>query len=399
MMRRPVDCFARVIATTLAAMPFFGMAARADTASGIGVSGNLEYSNNPFLLNASNTEAVRARISLTPFIEERTARSSFRVSGDASFSAYNRSYRDSVDLATQVGYSNRVSREISVRAGMSINSSINSNYNSSPIFEAPSPTNVVPKIIDITVIGFQQRTVSAAASTGLTYSIDDKNSVSLGFSGNVARYPQGGSGRNEYSNLSQNVSYSRVINPRVSVGASVSVSRVNYFGGPFGDARVISPSLDGTFRLAANWSLSGGIGFSSSRVDLGFIKLTSTDLSGNLSLCRNDTRTTFCLNGTRAAAASSFDGVRTTTTTGISYSYRINGRDTLSASGGYSRAGTPKLLVGAATDYASATTSFARRFSSRMTGQISGGFSRSSFQGTRSTAYGSIGINYSFGNQ
>ena len=398
MTRRPVDCFARIIATVLVGMPFFGITARADTLSGIGVAGNLEYSNNPFLLTGSKTEAVRARISLTPFIEERNAGSTLRVSGDASFSAYNRTYRDAVDLATQVGYSNRLSRQFSIRAGMSLNSSINSIYNSNPIFEAPSPTIVVPKVIDITVIGFQQRSTSAAASTGLTYSADDKNSFSIGYDASVQRFPQGAD-RNEYSNIRQNISYSRVVNSRVTLGGSVSVSRVNYFGGPFGDARVISPSIDGSFRLASNWALSGGIGFSTSKVNLGFGQLSSTDLSGNLSLCRNDSRTNFCINGSRAAAASSFDGVRTTTTLGISYSYRINARDTLSASGGYSRAGVPKLLVGAPTDYASANTSFARRFSNRMTGQISGGFSRSSFGGTRSTTYGSIGINYSFGNQ
>ncbi len=398
MIRGPIESLARVIATALAAMPFFGLAARAETVSGIGVAGNLEYSNNPFLLSASNTEAVRARISLSPFVEERTARSSLRVSGDASFSAYNRSYRDAVDLGAQVGYNNRLSRQFSIRAGLSLNSSINSIYNSNPIFEAPSPTNVVPKVIDITVIGFQQRSTNAAASTGLTYSVDDKNSISIGYNASVLRFPQGG-GRNEYSNVSQNVSYSRVINSRTTLGASVSVSRVNYFGTSLGDARIISPTIDGTFRLAANWTLSGGVGFSTSRVDIGFGKRTSTDLSGNLSLCRNDTRTNLCFNGSRAAAASSFDGVRTTTTAGITYSYRINARDTLSASGGYSRSGAPKLLVGTPNDYSSATTSFSRRFSNRMTGQITGGFSRSNLQGTRSTAYGSIGINYSFGNQ
>ena len=398
MTRGAIDRLARVIATALATMPFFGMVARAETVSGIGVAGNLEYSNNPFLLTGTKTDAIRARVSVSPFLEERTARSSLRVSGDASFSAYNRTYRDAVDLATQVGYNNRLSRQFSIRAGMSLNSSINSIYNSNPIFEAPSAANVVPKVIDITVIGFQQRSTSAAASTGLTYSADDKNSISIGYDASVLRFPLG-AGRNEYSNIRQNVSYSRVLNSRVTLGGSVSVSRVNYFGGSLGDARIISPTLDGTFRLAANWTLSGGLGFSTSKVDIGVGRLTSTDLSGNLSLCRNDTRTNFCLNGSRAAAASSFDGVRTTTTLGITYSYRINGRDTLSASGGYSRSGVPKSMIGAPTDYTSATTSFSRRFSDRMTGQITSGFSRSSFQGARSTAYGSIGINYSFGNQ
>ncbi len=399
MMRRSVDCLARVIATVLTAAPFFCAGARADPVAGVGVAGNVEYSNNPFLLNTTNTGAVRARVTVSPFIEDRTARSSLRVSGDASFSAYNRRYRDAIDLATQVGYSNRLSQHFSVRAGVSLNSSIGSSYNLSPIFEPPSTTNPVPRIIDITVIGFQERSTQAQASAGLSYSIDDRNSISLGYDGSVVRYPTS-VGRSEYSNLRQNVSYSRILNSRINIGASVSVSRVNYFGGPLGDAVIISPSLDGTFRLASHWTLTAGLGFSSSRVDIGVGKLKSTDLSGSLSLCRSDTRTNFCLSSSRGTAASSFDGVRTTSTVGISYSYRINAHDSLSASGGYSRSSAPqRVLIGTATDYLSAATSFSRRFSDRMTGQITGGFSRSSFEGSRSSAFASIGINYSFGNR
>jgi hypothetical protein len=398
MMRRSFDQLARVVAAVLATAPFFCLGARAEPTAGIGVSGNVEYSNNPFLLTATRTDAVRARVSVSPYIEDRTARSNLRVSGDASFSAYNRRYRDSIDLSTQVGYSNRLTQQFSVRAGMSMNSSVGSSYSTSPIFEAPSPTNVVPRIIDITVIGLQDRTTQVQASAGLSYSINDKNTISLGYDGNIARYPSAAN-RSEYSNIRQNFSYSRVVNPRTNIGASVSVSRINYFGGRLGDAVVISPSLDGTFRLASRWTLSTGIGFSSTRVDVGVGTLKSTDLSGNLSMCRTDTRTNFCFTGSRGTAASSFDGVRTTSTAGISYSYRINGRDSLSASGGYSRSSAPKRIAGPPTDYLSASTSYSRRFSDRMTGQITGGFSRASFQGRRSSAYVSIGLNYSFGNK
>jgi hypothetical protein len=396
MIRRTADCLARIIATVLTAAPFLCTGARAEPTAGIGVSGNVEYSNNPYLLDTTNTGAVRARVSVSPFIEERTARSSLRVSADASYSAYNRRYRDAIDLSTQVGYSNRLSQQFSVRAGMSINSSIGSGYTTDAIFEPPSTTNPVPPIIDLTLIGFQDRTTQAQASAGLTYALDGKNSISIGYDGSVTRYPSA-IGRSEYSNIRQNVSYSRVVSPRVNLGASVNVSRVNYFGGPLGDAVIISPSLDGTFRLASHWTLSAGVGFSSSRVDIGVGKLTSTDLSGNFSLCRSDVRTNFCMSASRSTAASSFDGVRTTSTAGLSYSYRLNSRDSLSASGGYSRASAPKRTVGAPSDYLSGSTSYSRRFSDRMVGNITAGFSRSSFVSTRSSVFASIGINYNFG--
>ena len=398
MIRRTADCLARVIATVLAATPFFSVAVRAEPTAGIGVSGNMEYSNNPYLLDSPNTGAVRARISVSPFLEEQTARSSLRVTADASYSAYNRRYRDAIDLSTQVGYSNRLSQQFSVRAGMSLNSSIGSGYATDTIFETPSPNTVPPPIIDLTLIGFQERTTQAQASAGLTYALDSKNSISIGYDGSVTRYPSG-VGRSEYSSLRQNVSYSRVVNPRVNLGASVNVSRINYFGGALGDAVIISPSLDGTFRIAARWTLTTGIGFSQSRVNVGGGKLTSTDLSGNVNFCRSDARTNFCVNAARSTAASSFDGVRTTSTAGVSYSYRLNARDSLSASGGYSRASAPKRAIGPPSDFLSGSTSYSRRFSERMMGNITAGFSRSSFISTRSSVFASIGINYNFGNK
>ena len=396
MRRQPSYCLVRAIATALSATPFV-CAAQSETAAGIGVSGNVEYATNPFLVDGDNTAAVRGRVSISPFVEERTSRSSLRVSADASFSKYSRRYDDTIDLSTLVGYSNQLTRQLSIRAGASLNSSIGGLNNLNTLFQNPVPGVVLPPV-DITIIGSQERTTQVGATAGLTYAINDKNTVSLGSSASVVRYPEA-SNRNEYSNISQSVSYSRVISPRISGGASVAVSRINYFGTDLGDALIISPSLDANIRLAANWTLTGSVGVSISRVNIPFGTLNSTDLSGGLNLCRTNVRSDFCLNGSRSTAASSFNGIRTTSTIGATYSYRVNARDSISASGGYSRSSVPRQFLGEPTDYLSASTSFSRRFSDRMTGQVSAGFRRSDFRVTRSNAYASIGLNYSFGSR
>jgi hypothetical protein len=397
MMRSNYDRLSRIIAAALATMPFMFAAARADTNSGIGVSGNLEYSSNPYLLNATGASVARGRVSVTPFVEERTARSTLRVAADASFSKFSRRYRDAVDLSAQVGYDNRFSSQLTFRAGLSLNSSIGGSYNSVPIFGAIPPGGVVPPIVDITVVGIQDRTSQAQASTGVTYNIDTKNSLSLSYDGSILRYPSVAN-RDEYSNISQNVSYSRVINPRVTMGASVAVTRANYFGTRLGDAVIISPSINGNLRISQQWTLSAGVGVSRSRVNIFTGRLNSTNFSGNFNACRTDARSNFCLNAARSSGASSFDGVRVSTTFGASLTYEVSGRDTLSASGGYSRSTAPnRLLGGAPFDYLSGQTAFARKFTDRLTGTVSGGFTQSNFQGRRSNAFASIGISYSFG--
>lgn len=397
MMRGSIDRLARVMATALAATPFAFSVARADTNSGIGVSGNLEYATNPYLLNASGASVVRGRVSVSPFVEERTARSTLRVAGDASFSKFSRQYRDAVDLSAQVGYDNRFTSQLSFRAGLALNSSLGGQYNSVPIFGAPTPGSVVPPIIDITVVGLQDRTTQAQASTGVTYNIDTKNSISLGYDAAILRYP-GGQNRDEYSNISQNVSYSRVINPRVTMGASVAVTRANYFQTRLGDAVIISPSINGNLRISQQWTLSAGVGLSQSRVNVFGGKLNSTNFSGNFNACRTDARSSFCLNAARSSGASSFDGVRVSTTAGASLTYELSGRDTLSASGGYSRSTAPTSTLGAPPfDYLSGQTSLARKFTDRLSGNVSGGFTRSNFQGRRNNAFASIGVSYSFG--
>ena len=388
---------ARVIGAALAATPFLLSAARAGTVtSGINTSGTIGYSNNPFLLESPDGGVARGDVSVSTFVEEKSARSSLRVGANANYTKFSRLYRDSINLGAQVGFSRTFSRQLSFRAGLSMNSSIGGSYFTDPAFLTPDPTVVVPPVVDITLVGLQSRTTGVSASTGLTYTPDSRNSITLGHNGSIARFP-GGFGRSEYSNISQSASYSRVISSRFNAGASVNVARVNYFGDDLGDAVIVSPQINGSLRVARQWTLSGGVGFSSTRVNISGGKLKSTDLSANFSACRADSRTNWCLNGSRSTGASSFDGVRTTTSFGTSYSYKLSSRDTISASGGYSRSGAPQLSVRGATSFLSGSTNYSRRFSSRISGQVTGGFTRSVFEGTRSNAYASIGINYNFG--
>jgi hypothetical protein len=393
-----IESVARLVAAMLATSPFLSFAARAETVTGVGVSGSTEYSANPFLLNAKDTAAVKGQLTVSPFIEARSARSTLRVASSASASVYSRRYRETLDLSTQVDYRNAVSRNLSVRAGVAANSTVFGSYNLANIFAPVVNPGVAPQIIDITLVGSIERTVQASGSMGASYNIDDKNLLTLDYSGSVVRYPKS-IGRPESATIGQTVGYSRTLSARASVGASIAVSKVNYFQRSFGDSTIISPSLNGSVRLSAQWTLAAGIGLSFTRINLGGPRLAGQNLSGNLNLCRADSRSNFCVTGSRATSASAFDSLRITTSAGANFSYKLSARDSLSASGGYSRSTAPSQLRGLPIDYLTGTTSLSRRFSDRLSGNVTAGFARSTFGGTRSSAYGLIGINFSFGKQ
>jgi hypothetical protein len=396
---RPRDCFVRVITAALATWPLLCSVARAEIVAGGGLSGNVEYTSNPYLLNSGDVSAVRASVTVSPFIENRTARSSLRIASNATVSAFSRRYNETIDLSNQVDYRVSLTRQLSVRAGVSLYSTVGDTYRINNIFAPVTNPAVAPPIIDLTIIGSQDRTVQATGSVGASYAINDKNSLSLDYSGSVARYPNA-LFRSEFSTVQQSLTYSRTINARMSAGASVGVTKVNYFRTARGDALIISPSINGSMRISSTWLVSGSIGVSFTQVDIGFFKLKSQNLSGSLNACRTGIRTTACVVASRSTSASSFDGVRTTTSVGLNYNYRLGARDTLSATGGYSRSVAPQELgTSGAIDYLSGSVTWSHRLSDRLSANAAAGFARSGFQDSRQNATVSIGINYSFGNR
>ena len=398
-MYRSIELMTKVIASALTISPFVSMSARADIVGGVGIGGNVEYSTNPYLLDTPHTGSTRARISISPYVEETMARSKLRLSGDASFSKFSRRYKEAVDLSTQLGYQTTLSQYLSVNAGMSIGSSIGGNLNLAPTLLPVDPLNVVPPINDLGLIGTQDRTAQASASVGLVYTINDRSSLSLNYSASVLRYPDSVN-RAEYSTISQNLGYSRTLSSRASVGASFGVTRVDYRGGPLGDAVILSPSVNGSFRLNSRWRATASAGFSSSRLVIApGVTRSSTSLVGGLNLCQQGFRTSFCVDASRSTSASSLQGVSATTTFGMSYSYKLSARDDFTASGAYSRASSVQQLGGLSTDYISASTSLSHKLSQQLSAAVTAGYSRNGYIVARSNVTATIGINYRFGNR
>jgi hypothetical protein len=391
-----------LMAGAVATCPFLCDVAAADPIIGVGVSGRVEYSTNPFLLATTNAGAVRAVVSLSPYLENRTPRSSLRLSGNVSYSEYSRIYRGSADFTGQVDYQNSITSRFGLHASAAFDSSISRSYQPVPVDVTGVPT-VLPSPTDVSLVGLIDRRETWRGGIGFSYTPDARNSFSLDYNGAVNRVPStpilNGFATGENSTIGQEFGYRRTINSRLSLGASVGVSRIDYRGTALGDATIISPNVNASVKLSAFWTLSGGVGISLFRQNTAFGRESSRDLSANFSLCRSESRDSFCMSGSRSISPSSLGAARKTTSFGATYSYRLSSRDQLTFSGNYVRSDDAGFGLINKTDYLAGNASFHRQFTKNFALTVDGGFSRVTFAGTRSDARIGIGINYNLDNR
>lgn len=406
-MKRPVqDQLLGLLAGAVATSPFAVGAALADPVIVIAARGGVEYSKNPFLVTSDKAEALRGTLTLSPSIENRTPRTSWRLSGDLTLSEYSRLYRSSADYRAAVTYRNALSTRLNLTAGAAYDSSIARNYQPGflviePIGTVPPPA--LPDVSDITLVGLQDRRSTFSGNAGLSFTPDTRNSVALSYFGSTTTvpdiFPTRTARPTRYVTFGQNASYNRTINSRLSVGASVNVSRFDYGSTSLGDSVVISPNATASLRLSGSWSISGGLGVSLLRQNTIFGQQNTSNLSGNLSACRTAARESTCLTASRGVTPSSLGTARTSTALSATYSYRLTPRDDISFSGNYQRSGeTVSTGLGSA-DYLGGSARYTRKLTERVGIYADAGFTRSRFQTTRSDARVGAGISYSWRNR
>jgi len=398
------------MAGAVAVTPLFGATALAEPVISIGMRAGVDYSKNPFLLTTRNVDALRGTVSLSPSIENQTPRSLWRLSGDVSYSDYSRLYQSAADYRASLAYRNTLTRRLTFNAQGGYSSSVNRNFqngafNPVPVEVTPGevPLPTLPDVTDITLAGLQDRQTTFSGNAGLSYVADARNSVSLSYFGAVTKLPDnfvlGGPRANRFSSYGQTFGYNRVINSRLTAGASVAVSRFEFSGTPFGNSVSISPTATATLRLSGSWSISGGVGVVILRQETIFGRQNTTSLSGNLRACRVATRESTCLTASRGVAPSSLGTARVDTGLGATYSYRLSPRDDLSFSGGYQRSGeTVPTGFGNATSV-TGSARYTRQLNQRLGLFVDTGFSRISILGTRSDARVGAGISYNWRNR
>ena len=386
-----------------AAIPFAVDCAIAKPTIAVNVSGGVHYSTNPFLATGPDLGAAVSTVSVNPVIEQRSPRSSLAVSGTVGLVNYSRRYSDSVDYGAGVDFTRALTPKLNLRTSLDYDNSASGN-NFRP--EAVQ-LNALPSILlpgdDITLLGSQVRRSTFRGAAGFSYQPTTRSTWSLDYSGLISRLPNGAfagfGSQSDYSDISQTFGYSRQLDERTRVGANLGISKVNYRGTSLGDSRIISPGINVSTRIGQRWALSGGVGMSLVRQNTAIGPQNSNNLSFNASLCRDETRTSACVNAARSVAPSAFGLTRKTTSIGASYNYRLSGRESLGFSGNYNRSDELDGLGLSNIEFYSGSAQYRREFRNRLSLTVDAGFSRATYNSTRSEARAGVGLAYRLGNR
>jgi hypothetical protein len=128
------------------------------------------------------------------------------------------------------------------------------------------------------------------------------------------------------------------------------------------------------------WSLSASGGAERTRIEDTALApaSTKTSITASASLCRRDTRESFCLDYNRQSEPTSFAGIRTSDALGLSYDRQLTAYDSVTLGGSYSRSGGPNSGVSGipATTLIGVRGSFNHRFSERLSGYVDASFDK-----------------------
>ncbi len=369
-----------------------------DVSLGVGVSTNPYLQTGPVDSSFSGSVTVAPRLTVT---EDLTT---FSLSGFGHIEEYESNFRTNTSYGLTGNVNHSASERTQLRGSFGYDGSITGVNDG--FFNPPNviDDNFLPPIADdIALNGLNQRRHSFQGGLGLSHSLTELDSISFDVSATAIRFGDM-TVQDEYNAFSQNVGYSRVLSENTSIGASLGLSQINYLGQSQGDSNVITPSLTFDQNLGPDFTLSGSLGASFTRVDNGFGKTSSTDFSGSLSLCRQGETGNFCLNASRQTLPSSFDGVRSQTSFGLGYSKKLTRDDDISISAGYSRSSNPILgpvqIVNRSLEYVNAAATLNHRFAERISGFVSVGYNDTFQSGFSREANKqvSIGIRFKLGN-
>ncbi len=365
------------------------------------------YATSPYLTSGSARGSGTATVEVRPVLDVRTQSSSFRVEGSVRRVEFFREYDPTMSYSLAASGTGQVAQNTSVNGSLGFYSS-RSGVNQSlyNIVDPGGTTTLPPSVVDDALInGANIRQRNFSANVGLSHRFTAVDSVNLGASASALRVPRG-RGLDEYNYFTQSVEYARRLSDTTQVGLGVIVGESNYLRTRVGDGRTITPQLSITRNLPGDYVLTASGGASFSRFNDQVGRRSSTDLAGSLSLCRQRDLSNLCARIDRAVQPSAIGGPRARTTVGLAWGRTLTQTDTVSVTANYSRSGEAFIITNPVppagppttpttpsftrstrpVDYVSLGANYDHRFTQRIAGFVSAGYSDTFQKGINRTA-------------
>jgi len=345
-MRAPRKSLWLLTPLSLAAFPSL-VHAQADVRLSADTSANIGYSANPFSEPATDTGSGFAQIQATPQVKLVDAHSTFTLSGHAQYERYFRRYGDSFDYGAGLDYRGTPGEHVNTHLNFRYDSTIiGSNDLVSGVVDTTLPQEPVLTGTDISLFGTRDRRRSLRGSGDVSFLLSARDSIAASAYYIQSRYKQFGVlGNND--GYGGSAGYSRQVSEHLQLGAQGSVARYDYTG-LVGDSTVYSAQVAFSATLGSHWKANGAIGASFMNPSTGG---TSTALSGNLRLCRDTTRSSFCLTALRAVLPTGITGTQNETSVGATYSYKVSERGSVFSAVDYTRNGNSQLGFATRNEY------------------------------------------------
>ncbi len=388
------------------------------------------YSNNPFAETNGDSASTYVAADIVPQLTLQTNRSTFTINGDAHVVQYLSHYPTTDSYRVGLGYRGRPSAHLTtflrldlasevlgsddnvglggtlgtgLATGTTTGTATGSAGDAASTTGAASSANQVspsvvsgPLVSDIGLLGSRDRRRSLYATGGLSAAVTARDNLSVSAFADLARYRRFGDVSN-YDGYGGTLGYSRQVSARFQLGLQGSASRYDYRG-PQGDTDVYSIQATGSGRVNKYWLVDGALGVSfTDRTTGGSDHRTS--LSGNLNMCRQGERGTFCAAVSRQARATGLNGAQFVTSAGVDYDYRLSQRARLSLDATYVQEGGLSSLNGVEDKYLRLSATYDRQIFQRLHGTVSARY-RDIFGGGpgRASDYGGqLGLSYHFG--
>lgn len=387
------------------AVPSLALAQQA-TPYTIRVSGGLEASSNPFLLE-QDAEAVSAFISVDPTIFVEEGRHVTVIDGSLRAVQYSNGY------GTDANGSLRIStqRAVTERTKLGLSASVNSTRRSFldgladgargglPVDPATLPDAVS---IDPTLVGALVRSTTISAIGSIEHQLTPLSYLTA--SGAYSRQQLSNNAGFGVRSASGSLSYGRKIAPRTVVSLGGQFASNNFDGPQGGDANIYKLQAKAEHQIGTRWRVAFGGGVDLVDRNLGLAgRETSTLLSGDLSLCNSGFRSRFCVTGRRAAQPTAIGGVSTVVSLGVSYELTLSQNDLVTFNSQYGRStlglGTGFAAAGTVVDVIGATANYRHKLSKRTALFVAAGYSDVSeeLRDISPNAFVRVGVTLSFG--